>query len=86
MRARSHRLTPGLLAIPLTLPLERLIYPYWVWVLILLEDVMSDAKKQGSGGCGCGSKKETTPAASSASGCCGGAPDDAPVHASGNAD
>ena len=33
---------------------------------------MSDAKKHGSGGCGCSSKKETAPAESGASGCCGG--------------
>ena len=48
---------------------------------------MSDAKKQDSGGCGCGSdKKETAPAASGASGCCGGAPDTAQTHAGGHAD
>ena len=47
---------------------------------------MSDAKKQDSGGCGCGSnKKETEPAASGASGCCGGAPDTAQAHAGGHA-
>jgi P-type Cu+ transporter len=51
---------------------DRFIYPYWVWVFISLEDVMSDAKKHGSGGCGCSSKKETAPAESGASGCCGG--------------
>ena len=44
---------------------------------------MSDAKKQGSGDCGCGSKKET---AQAASGCCGGAHDAAQAHGSGNAD
>jgi P-type Cu+ transporter len=48
---------------------------------------MSDAKKQGSGGCGCGSNKnETAPVTSGALGCCGGAPDTAQAHAGGHAD
>ncbi len=46
---------------------------------------MSDGKNKSSGGCGCGSKKETAQAASVASGCCGGVSDGAQAQEGGHA-
>ncbi|WP_371425733.1 heavy metal translocating P-type ATPase [Tardiphaga sp.] len=43
---------------------------------------MSEAKKDGSGGCGCGSRPQSVATKSAASACCGGAAHDAPGHAS----
>ncbi len=43
---------------------------------------MPDAKKDGSGGCGCGSRPHSVATEPAASACCGGAAHDAPGHAS----